>query len=187
VQAMRDALGVPVCAHPLTAERLEPRGIEVDQPLYDGQKVVLAGDPPVTIEILHTPGHARGHLCFLEERSGALVAGDMVAGHSTIIVDPPEGDMDDYLRSLSLLIGKQPKVLLPAHGSMIANAVERLQQLYNHRLRREQQVLEAWKQGLRDPMEILPAVYTDIAAHEYPMAERQIVAHIERLRKLGVI
>ena len=187
VQAMRKALGVPVCAHPLTAERLEAAGIEVDQPLHDGQTAVLAGDPPVTLQALHTPGHAKGHLCFYEPASGSLIAGDMVAGHSTIIIDPPEGDMDDYLKSLSRLIGLQPKTLLPSHGSMIANAVERLQQLYNHRLRREQQVLEAWKQGLRDPMEILPTVYTDIAAHEYPLAERQISAHIVRLQKLGMI
>ncbi len=187
VEAMRKALGVPVCAHPLTAERLESAGIEIDQPLHDGQSVVLEGDPPVTLQALHTPGHARGHLCFYEPASRTLIAGDMVAGHSTIIIDPPEGDMDDYLQSLSRLISLQPKTLLPAHGSMIANAVERLQQLYNHRLRRERQVLEAWKQGLRDPMEILPTVYTDISAREYPLAERQISAHIARLRKLGMI
>jgi glyoxylase-like metal-dependent hydrolase (beta-lactamase superfamily II) len=184
---MRRALGVPVCAHPLTAERLEALGIEVDQPLHDGQTIVLAGDPPVTLQVIHTPGHARGHLCFYEPASRSLIAGDMVAGHSTIIIDPPEGDMDDYLHSLSRLISLQPSTLLPSHGSMMANAVERLQQLYNHRLRREQQVLEAWKQGLRDPVEILPAVYTDIATHEYPLAERQIAAHIVRLQKLGMI
>jgi glyoxylase-like metal-dependent hydrolase (beta-lactamase superfamily II)/8-oxo-dGTP pyrophosphatase MutT (NUDIX family) len=187
VQAMRKALGVPVCAHPLTAERLESLGIEIDQTLHDGQTVVLAGDPPVTLQVLHTPGHARGHLCFYEPASRSLIAGDMVAGHSTIIIDPPEGDMDDYLHSLSKLTSLQPSTLLPGHGSMMANAVERLQQLYNHRLRREQQVLEAWKQGLRDPVEILPTVYTDISAHEYPLAERQIAAHIVRLQKLGMI
>jgi hypothetical protein len=70
---------------------------------------------------------------------------------------------------------------------MIANGVERLNALYAHRLRREQQVLEAWRQGLRDPVEILPTVYTDIGVHEYPMAERQIAAHIDRLQRLGMI
>lgn len=187
VEAIRRALGVPVCAHQSTAERLSDRGIEVDQPLLDGQNVVLAGDPPVTLEVLHTPGHARGHLAFYEPGTESLICGDMVAGHSTIIIDPPEGDMDDYLKSLARLISLQPKVLLPSHGSMIANAVERLQALYNHRLRREQQVLEAWKQGMRDPIEMLPTVYADISAHEYPLAERQIAAHIQRLRKLGMI
>ncbi|MEZ5393280.1 MAG: hypothetical protein R2724_10490 [Bryobacterales bacterium] len=65
---------------------------------------------------------------------------------------------------------------------MMANAVERLQQLYN-RLRREQQVLEALEAGParpgRDPAY---GVYTDISAHEYPLAERQIAAHIVRLQ-----
>lgn len=185
--AMKQALGAPICAHPLTAQHLEARGIEVDQPLHDGQVVVLAGDPPVTIRVIHTPGHARGHLSFYVEESKSLITGDMVAGHSTIIIDPPEGDMTAYMESLQKLLALEPKVLLPAHGTMIANGVERLHTLYAHRLRREQQVLEAWRQGLRDPVEILPAVYTDLAVHEYPMAERQIAAHIERLERLGMI
>ncbi len=185
--AMKQAVGAPIGAHPLTAQHLEARGIEVDQPLHDGQIVVLAGDPPVTIRVIHTPGHARGHLSFFVEETKSLLTGDMVAGHSTIIIDPPEGDMTAYMESLQKLAALEPKVLLPAHGAMIANGVERLNALYAHRLRREQQVLEAWRQGLRDPVEILPAVYTDISVHEYPMAERQIAAHIERLQRLGTI
>jgi len=187
VQAMRESLGVPVCAHPATAERLEAKGIEIDQPLLDGQTVKLGGDPALVIKIFHTPGHARGHLCFYEEQSRSLIAGDLVAGHSTIIIDPPEGDMTAYLSSLERMAELDPAVLLPSHGSMIANARERLLALHKHRLRREKQVLDAWNQGLRDPVEILPAVYTDIAAHEYPLAERQIAAQIARLQALGQI
>jgi ribonuclease/clavin/mitogillin len=185
--AMQQAVGAPICAHPLTAQHLGARGIEVDQPLHDGQVVVLAGDPPVTIRVIHTPGHASGHLSFYVEETKSIITGDMVAGHSTIIIDPPEGDMTAYMESLQKLVALEPKVLLPAHGMMIANGVERLNALYAHRLRREQQVLEAWRQGLRDPVEILPTVYTDIGVHEYPMAERQIAAHIDRLQRLGMI
>lgn len=185
--AMKQAVGAPICAHPETAKHLAARGIEVDQPLHDGQVMVLAGDPPVTIRVIHTPGHARGHVSFYVEESRSMIVGDMVAGHSTIIIDPPEGNMTDYMESLQKLAALEPLVLLPSHGTMIANGSEKLNALYTHRLRREQQVLDAWKQGLRDPVEILPAVYTDIGVHEYPMAERQIAAHIERLEQLGMI
>jgi glyoxylase-like metal-dependent hydrolase (beta-lactamase superfamily II) len=65
--AMKQNVGAPICAHPITAQHLEARGIEVDQPLHDGQVVVLAGDPPVTIRVIHTPGHTRGHLSFYVE------------------------------------------------------------------------------------------------------------------------
>jgi glyoxylase-like metal-dependent hydrolase (beta-lactamase superfamily II)/8-oxo-dGTP pyrophosphatase MutT (NUDIX family) len=185
--AMKQAVGAPVCAHPLTAQHLEARGIEVDQPLHDGQVVVLGGDPPVTVRVIHTPGHTRGHLSFYIEETKSIVTGDMVAGHSTIIIDPPEGDMTEYMESLQKLAALEPKVLLPAHGTMIANGVERLNALYGHRLRREQQVLEAWRRGLRDLVEILPAVYPDIGVHECPMAERQIAAHLQRLQSLDMI
>jgi hydroxyacylglutathione hydrolase len=95
--------------------------------------------------------------------------------------------MTEYMESLQKLAALEPKVLLPAHGTMIANGVERLNALYGHRLRREQQVLEAWRRGLRDLVEILPAVYPDIGVHECPMAERQIAAHLQRLQSLDMI
>ena len=74
--------------------------------------------------------------------------------------------MTAYMESLQKLVALEPKVLLPSHGAILANAVERLNALYAHRLRREQQILEAWRQGLRDPVEILPMVYTEIQARE---------------------
>src|SRR5690606_21411309 len=70
---LSERLGVPVAAHPATAERLAGR-VRIDQLLADGDTLPLAGDPPRRLRAVHTPGHAPGHLCFLEEHSGALVA-----------------------------------------------------------------------------------------------------------------
>src|SRR5436309_1397027 len=77
VERLRASLGVPVLAHPLTAERLAGRGIRIDGELRDGERVLLGDDFPVLI--LHTPGHARGHLCFLEEGQRSLLCGDIVS------------------------------------------------------------------------------------------------------------
>ncbi|HXO19343.1 MAG TPA: MBL fold metallo-hydrolase, partial [Thermoanaerobaculia bacterium] len=91
VARLRATLGIPVRAHRLTAERLAARGIPVDGELSDGERVTLAAAPPhpaMTVRVVHTPGHARGHLCFFEEAGGSLLAGDMVAGLGMIVVDP---------------------------------------------------------------------------------------------------
>src|ERR1700688_736607 len=96
VPALRQRLGVPVLAHPATAERLAAHGAlgGMDGTLADGQQVTLAGQgrpeaPDLLVQIVHTPGHARGHLCFLELGQRSLLAGDMVAGLGSIVVDPP--------------------------------------------------------------------------------------------------
>ena len=81
--------------------------------LTDGQKIILAGEPPLEVTVVHTPGHARGHLCFLEEAGRSVVAGDLIAGLGTIVIDPPEGDMDDYLGSLAKLAALRPVLQQP--------------------------------------------------------------------------
>ena len=187
VEAMRGFLDVPVCAHRLTAESLAGAAITIDRELRDGETIRLRGEPETAVEVLHTPGHARGHLCFYIERLGALVAGDIVAGVGTIVIDPPDGDMDDYLRSIERLIDLNPRYVLPGHGSFGPNGVGKLRAMHDHRLKREAKVLEAWRAGAREPREMLPTVYADADSRVYPLAERQILAHLGRLRKLGRI
>jgi len=183
VERLRASLGVPVLAHPLTAERLAGRGIKVDGELQDGERVHLGED--FSVLVIHTPGHARGHVCFLEEDQRSLLCGDMVSGVSMIVVDPPEGDMDDYLGSLSKLASLRPGTLFPGHGPAIKNGVAKLREYLDHRLWREQRILEAWNEGKRQPSEMLPTVYDDAPQQAWPLAERQILAHLDRLRKQG--
>jgi glyoxylase-like metal-dependent hydrolase (beta-lactamase superfamily II)/8-oxo-dGTP pyrophosphatase MutT (NUDIX family) len=185
VEAIRRALDVPVLAHAATAERLAATGLSVDGELVDGERVVLAGGPPFPIRVIHTPGHARGHLCFLDETYGSLIAGDMVAGLGTIVIDPPEGNMDDYLSSLDKLFDLAPQALFPAHGPTIKNARAKLDEYRRHRRWREERVFEAWSAGLREPAEMLERVYDDVPVIAGLLAERQIVAHLERLQRLG--
>ncbi len=185
VERLRASLGVPVLAHPLTAERLAGRGIKVDGELQDGERVDLGEG--FSVLILHTPGHARGHLCFLEEGQRSLLCGDMVSGVSMIVVDPPEGDMDDYLGSLEKLAALRPGTLFPGHGPAIKNGVDKLREYLDHRLWREERILEAWSAGKRTPAEMLPTVYDDVPQQAWPIAQRQILAHLDRLRKLGRI
>ena len=185
LELLRRRLECPVLCHPLTAERLAERGIAVDGVLEDGERFALGDDPPFALRVLHTPGHARGHLCFLEENRRVLIAGDMIAGFGTIVIDPPEGDMTDYLDSLERLAGFEPRFLFPAHGPVLGDAVEKLRAYARHRLWREGRVLEAWNSGLREPSHMLAEVYPDLAPAARPLAERQIIAHLERLGRIG--
>ncbi|HEV7671647.1 MAG TPA: MBL fold metallo-hydrolase [Thermoanaerobaculia bacterium] len=190
-------LRLPIAAHPLTAERLGNR-LTIARELADDQRIELAGLSPgkalgeasgeaMTFRVLHTPGHARGHLCFFEEAQGSLICGDLVAGIGTIVIDPPEGDMTAYLASLERMIALAPRTLFPAHGPAIEDSVGKLSEYVAHRLRREEKVLAAWGHGLRSAAEMVPSVYDDAPDAARLLAERQIEAHLARLRSLGRI
>lgn len=190
VQTIRQALSVPVLAHALTAERVAADGIAVDALLADNQQIELAGETAaetMRIRVLHTPGHASGHLAFLDEARGTLIAGDLVSALGTVVIDPPEGNMDDYLASLARIRALSPHVLLPAHGSALIDPEKTLRETIDHRLQREHRVAAAWSSGLRDPAAMVDAVYDDTPDAARPLAERQIRAHLERLEHQGLL
>ena len=135
----------------------------------------------------HTPGHASGHLCFEVEATGDLVAGDMVAGFGTIVIDPPEGDMDLYLDSLDRLRELAPRTLFVGHGAPFLDSVTKLTEYRDHRLAREAQVLACWESGERDPRAMIASVYPELASAVVPLAERQVLAHLGRLERRGRI
>lgn len=185
VERIRGRLGVPVCAHRETAVLLAERGIEIDRVIDHEESLVLDGDPPFPLRALHTPGHAPGHLVFLDETHGSLIAGDLVSGSSMIVIDPPLGNMDLYLDSLSATLQRRPRTLFPGHGPTILDAAGKLQGYIDHRLWREERILSAWRSGAREPGEMLATVYDDVPEIAHPLCERQILAHLERLRSLG--
>ncbi len=167
--------GLVVRAHPETAARL-PAGLGPVAPLADGD--LLHG----RWRALHTPGHAPGHRAFLDERAGALRAGDMVSTLSTIVIDPPEGDMTAYLASLALLRDLGPRTIFPAHGPPAQGAVAKLEEYLAHRKEREVQVAAA----LPGPLdEVTARAYGDVPPFMLPVAARSCLASLEKLSREG--
>jgi endoribonuclease LACTB2 len=171
-QALADRLGVPIAAHPATANRLAGR-VTVTHELADGD--VFEG-----VGCVLTPGHAEGHLCF--ELGDATIAGDMVAGLGTILIDPDEGDMALYLASLQLLLERGSKTLLPAHGPAITDAAGKLREYIAHRTMRENKVIAALAARSDAALaELVPDVYADTPAILWPLAQRSLRAHLDKL------
>jgi endoribonuclease LACTB2 len=168
---------VPICAHPVTARLLAPR-VKVTEALVPGRTRV--GE--LEVELLHTPGHAEGHLCFAVPSSGATLVGDMVAGLGTILIDPDEGDMAAYLDSLRLLEASSPGALLPAHGPTIPDGVGKLRSYQSHRLMREQKIADvlAAHPGAT-AQALVPHAYADTPPLFWPLAVRSTLAHLKKL------
>ena len=71
-----------------------------DRALAHGERLRLGQeDVTHTLRVLHTPGHAANHVCLVLLEDGLLFSGDHILNGSTTVVDPPDGDMNDYLAS----------------------------------------------------------------------------------------
>jgi endoribonuclease LACTB2 len=183
VNALRDHLGkqTKVAAHRLTAEPLSG-SVQVDRLIEDGDLINLKGSPELSLRAMHTPGHARGHLCFHEERTGTLISGDNVVGLGSVLIEPGEGKMSDYLASLRRMRAlPNLSVIFGGHGPAIANPYAKLDQYISHRLEREQNILKAVSEGAATPQDIVARVYTDVSPKAHAMAERAVLAHLEKL------
>jgi endoribonuclease LACTB2 len=188
VNVLKAHLGgnIPVAAHADTAAALTD--IQVDELIADGDVIALAGDPPVNLKALHTPGHARGHLCFHDPDRGALLTGDNIVGVGSVLIDPPEGNMREYLNSLERMRAlPNLSVLFGGHGPAVAAPYRKIDEYISHRLEREQHILQAVREGATDPKQIVAKVYTDVSPKAYAMAERAVLAHLEKLREDGLV
>ncbi len=177
----QEVLGLPVWAHAQTADRLP---VKTERLLSDGEVIELDGPAKMRWRVVHTPGHAKGHLCLLDEASKAAVVGDMVAGFGTIVIDPPEGEMAEYLRQLERLKALGVKTLYPSHGPVIADGPGKLDEYLAHRRWREEKVLAALAALGRPTVEALvEEAYDDVEAFVWPIAERNTVAILEKLEQ----
>ncbi|HEX6283739.1 MAG TPA: MBL fold metallo-hydrolase [Pyrinomonadaceae bacterium] len=186
VNALKAHLGgtIPVAAHRKTAEALV--NVKVDRYIENLDVITLEGEKPLQLQAMHTPGHARGHLCFYDEERGVLLTGDNVLGVGSVLIDPPEGNMRDYLQSLELMCAlPNLTVLLGGHGPAVATPYRKIREYISHRLERERNILEAVRNGATDPQQIVAKVYTDVSPKAYAMAERAVLAHLEKLRDDG--
>lgn len=161
-------------------------GFVPDRPLAGGERLAL-GDG-ATLRVLHTPGHASNHLCYLLEEERLLFTGDHVMQGSTVVINPPDGDMAAYLASLRGLAA-EPGIewLAPGHGFLIDQPTRAFEGIVAHRLRREDKVLAALaaSDGPATLEDLVEAVYADVARGLHVVALRSLLAHLLKLRADG--
>lgn len=152
-----------------------------DVALRGGEVFALPGD--ATLRVIHTPGHAGNHLCYLLEEERLLFTGDHVMQGSTVVINPPDGNMSAYLGSLNELKTLALDWLAPGHGFLMAEPSQAMQRIVEHRLKREAKVLSAVPtEGTATIDEVLATVYADVPPHLHPMARRSLLAHLLKLR-----
>ena len=146
----------------------------------------IAVGEAATLRVCHTPGHASNHLCYLLEEERLLFTGDHVMQGRTVVINPPDGDMAVYLRSLNELLHEPLDWLAPGHGFLVAQPHAVLRALIAHRLKREAKVLAALRSHGPVPLEgLVTAVYDDVPAAMHGVAQRSLWAHLLKLQAEG--
>jgi glyoxylase-like metal-dependent hydrolase (beta-lactamase superfamily II) len=167
------------CGAPVYAWRPDPG----ESPLRAGQEISAGGG--LTLVAVHTPGHTPDHVVFFVPSLGALFTGDAVLGRGTSVIDPPEGDLVAYLRSLDAMAALDPRTIYPGHGPAVWSAAEKIAEYRAHREERERQVLDALAPGARTPEEIVETVYAEYPPDVHALAARSVLAHLLKLEREG--
>ena len=96
---IREATGAIVMGRPAPQGGTQDQAFAPDRVLEHGERIACG---PVMLRAIHTPGHASNHLCYLLEETRMLFSGDHVMQGSTVVINPPDGDMRAYFRSLEM-------------------------------------------------------------------------------------
>ena len=152
-----------------------------DHALAGGERFTLGADS--TLRAIHTPGHASNHICYLLEEEKTLFTGDHVMQLSTVVINPPDGDMAAYVASLRELLAADLEWLAPGHGFLMAQPRRAFEWIIEHRLKREAKVVDTLRDLGPAPAEALLAlVYDDVPQRMHAMAMRSLKAHLFKLR-----
>lgn len=162
----------------------------------------------ISLQVIYTPGHAANHLCLILPEDGLLFSGDHILNGSTTVIDPPDGNMSEYIDSLDQLATlceqHDLRFILPAHGYVLSHcdarqhktvqhdseggAARAISALKIHRLKREAKIIAAMKQRPEASIEeLVPLAYSDVDAKLWPIAARSLTAHVQRIRDLKLV
>ena len=155
-----------------------------DVQVRDGQ--MIEGDG-WSVECVYTPGHTSNHICYQLREERALFSGDHVMGWSTSIVSPPDGDMQNYMASLELLLERDDALYWPTHGPAITAPKPHVEAFIAHRVEREEQIRACLEDGVPRIREMVPTMYADLPEFMYPAAARSVFAAMVYLVQRGEV
>ena len=182
---LKEMTGVPLYGLTTESSRKRDEEIDIDKILNHGDQIKTS---EYSIEVIHTPGHASNHLCYFLIDENALFTGDHIMDGSTVVIAPPDGNMSEYLESLKLLKEYPINTIAPGHGDLIQDPIAIVDATIEHRLKREQKIIEKLKKlGPASVDGLVNDVYDDVASYLHPIAKWSLEAHLIKLMENKVV
>lgn len=137
-------------------------------------------------DIIATPGHTDGLVCFYEKRKQYVLISDHVLNKITPNVslwpECAENPLGNYLNSLEKVKSVEIKMALTAHGELIFNVPERADQIISHHEKRLDEIEQALQTG-QTAYEIAGRLFQKrtLSIHQWRFAIAEVIAHLEYL------
>ena len=184
VRLLQERLDVPAYGMLTETSKGQDRSFKPDKILKDGD---MFEETEFTLKVVHTPGHASNHLCYILEEEEFIFTGDHIMNGSTVVIGPPDGNMKEYLDSLEKLKQFKLSKIAPGHGEVLDSPYEVAEWIINHRLQREEKVATALKEATKgNPESLVSRVYDDVDSSLFPIAKASLLAHLIKLEEDNV-
>ena len=182
---LQDNIGVPVFALITESSKDQDITFTPERILIDGE---IIANEYYSIEVIHTPGHASNHLCYLLKDEKLLFTGDHIMDGSTVVIASPDGSMQDYIDSLAKLKEYDLNKIAPGHGELIDEPYAVVDWIVKHRFERESKVIDVLKQhNSGDLNTLVKDIYSDVDAMLHPVAKWSLESHLVKLMDEGVV
>lgn len=179
VKLLKDKLDIPAYGLITDSSKDQDRTLVLDEQLEHGQILSFSD---YDLEVVHTPGHASNHLCYILKQEELIFTGDHIMNGSTVVIAPPDGNMKHYLESLEILKDYKLKTIAPGHGDLLENPYAVADWIIQHRLEREKKVKEALDEvGKGSPDSLVEKVYDDVSEALFPIAKWSLESHLIKL------
>jgi len=182
---LQDNIGVPVFALITESSKDQDITFTPERILIDGE---IIANEYYSIEVIHTPGHASNHLCYLLKDEKLLFTGDHIMDGSTVVIASPDGSMQDYIDSLAKLKEYDLNKIAPGHGELIDEPYAVVDWIIKHRFERESKVIDVLKQhNSGDLNTLVKDIYSDVDSMLHPVAKWSLESHLIKLIDEGVV
>ena len=181
VRLLKEKLDVPAYGMLTNSSKNQDQTFNPERILDHGE---VFQEEEFTIEVVHTPGHASNHLCFILKEEKLIFTGDHIMNGSTVVIGPPDGNMNQYIQSLEKLKEYDIEKIAPGHGELLENPHEVADWIINHRLEREKKVFQALQEATKGtPDSLVEKVYDDVDSSLFPIAKASLLAHLIKLEE----
>jgi len=148
-------------------------------------------------EVIWTPGHSPGHMCFWDEKRRIMITGDHVlptiSPNVSLHTEQPGNPLHDYILSLRRLKNYDVELALPAHEYDFPDLHARIQELEEHHAARMQEMLDGMGNKPANAFEIarhvkwVTGAFDDFNPWMQRAAVGETLSHLEHMVMEGIL